>query len=400
MRNFIASILRRQAKRLLKRVNPKVVVVSGSVGKTSTTQAISTILSQQFIVRGTVANYNTNIGVPCSIFGRKLPSHLANPLAWLWMMIKNELAILKKAHFDILVQEIGTDKPGEISQFAWLNPDIAIVTAVAPEHMEFFGDLEAVAKEELAVAEYSKKVIINKKMVASVHLKFVEASEIFNYSREDIEHIGLDKKDLKVVGEHSIDAISAGMAVGKEFGMSTTNMQAGAKTVRPQKGRMNLLNGIMDSTLIDDTYNASPEAVAAALDYLYSIKNVQRIALIGNMNELGAVSADEHKKIGAYCDPTKLDLIVTLGPDANNYILSEAKAKGCNVVASMTPYEAAEIIKENLKTGAYVLFKGSQNKVFAEEAVKLLLENPEDEKFLVRQSKFWQKIKKNCFKDV
>jgi UDP-N-acetylmuramoyl-tripeptide--D-alanyl-D-alanine ligase len=152
--------------------------------------------------------------------------------------------------------------------------------------------------------------------------------------------------------------------------------------------------------LIDDTYNSSPEAVKASLDYLYSVKGSQRIALLGNMNELGDTSAQEHRLIGEYCNPKKLDLVVTLGPDSNSYIADSARKKGCKVEVSNTPYEAAAIIKKHLKENAVVLLKGSQNGVYAEEATKLLLSDPSDENKLVRQSPFWLKIKDENFKEV
>jgi UDP-N-acetylmuramoyl-tripeptide--D-alanyl-D-alanine ligase len=274
------------------------------------------------------------------------------------------------------------------------------VTAVAPEHMEFFKTIEAVAKEELSVASFAQKTIINKDMIDSSYLRFAETDQLFNYSRKDIEHIGIKISELQVIGEHSIDAITAGIAVGKEFGMSIENLREGAKQVKSQPGRMNKLKGIDNSILIDDTYNSSPEAVLAGLDYLYSLKNTQKIALLGNMNELGDTSAEEHKRIGRYCDYKKLHLIVTLGPDANNYTATEAKNNGCLVEVAQTPYEAASIIKKYIRENAAVLLKGSQNGVYAEETTKLLLENPEDEKLLVRQSPFWMKIKDANFKGI
>ena len=149
--------------------------------------------------------------------------------------------------------------------------------------------------------------------------------------------------------------------------------------------------------IIDDTYNASPEAVKAALDTLYGIEAPQRIALLGNMNELGDYSESAHREIGQYCNPEKLDLLVTLAGDANTFTAAEAEAKGCTVVRVDSPYDAAEKIKFALKPGAVILAKGSQNRVFAEEAVKQLLADPADQSKLVRQSASWLKIKQQQF---
>jgi UDP-N-acetylmuramoyl-tripeptide--D-alanyl-D-alanine ligase len=319
---------------------------------------------------------------------------MKNIFGWGLLLSKNQLQLIGPKKVDVLVLELGTDSPGDIAEFSWLLPDIAIVTAVTPEHMEFFKTLDAVAVEELSVAKFSEKTIVNKQMVDHTFLKFAETEQLYNYSRDDIQHVGLKPEDLQVVGEHSIDAVSAGLAVGRELGMQTSSLQTGAKAVESQPGRMRVLNGLNSSKLVDDTYNSSPDAVIAALDYLYSVDSPQRIALLGNMNELGDSSSMEHTKIGKYCDPKKLDLVVTLGEDANHYLADAAKDNGCAVAAAQTPQEAANIIKNQLvDEGAIILLKGSQNSVFAEEAVKLLLANPDDENKLVRQSAFWQKKK-------
>lgn len=397
MRKQIARVLSWQAQRYLHKSQPTVVVVTGSVGKTSTTQAIATVLGTERRVRTTIGNYNTDVGVPCSIFGRKLPAVLHNPLAWLVIFVRNEFAIRKGVPFDTLVLELGTDTPGEIAEFAWLPVNIAVVTAVAAEHMEYFKTLDAVAREELAVAKYAEMTIVNRKMVGREYLELADTEELFLYGRDDVSKYDIDADELLVIGEHSVDAITAAAAVARELKLPIASIQEGMRAVRPQPGRMQQLVGLKNTILIDDTYNASPEAVLAGLDYLYGTKAPQRIALLGNMNELGETSEEEHRKIGAYCQKNKLDLVVTLGPDANEFIAPEAKDRGCHVAVAKTPYQAAEIIARHMKKDAAILLKGSQNKVFAEEATKLLLKNPEDEKRLVRQSKQWLKTKKKCF---
>jgi UDP-N-acetylmuramoyl-tripeptide--D-alanyl-D-alanine ligase len=160
---------------------------------------------------------------------------------------------------------------------------------------------------------------------------------------------------------------------------------------------MQRLRGINNSVILDDTYNASPDATKAALDTLYKIDAPQKIALLGNMNELGGFSQDAHTDIGEYCNAKQLDLVVTLGPDANKYLAPAAEKNGCKVIRTTKPHEAAESIKEVIKAGTVILAKGSQNMVFAEEAVKALLENPDEADKLVRQSPEWLKKKQKAF---
>ena len=399
MRKLIASLLKKQSIKYLVRSKAKVVAITGSIGKTSTTQAIATVLEQQYSVRKTLHNYNTDVGVPCSIFAVELPSNVKNPFSWLYILLKNQFTLFfSKQHIDFFVLELGTDSTGEIEQFSWLRPDINVVTAIAPEHMEQFVSIESVAKEELQASHYSDVTIINKLMVDDKYLKHADTNELFSYDRSDVSVL-IDLNRLNVVGSHSLDAVAAAIKVAKLLGLSDEKIIQGLLLIKSQKGRMNKLDGILSSILIDDTYNSSPEAVIAALDYLYETDAVQKIALLGNMNELGEVSKQEHTNIGRYCEPQKLDLVVTLGPEANKYTAHAARANGCKVVTTATPYEAVDAIKEVLKNNSLVLLKGSQNGVFAEEATKLLLADKADEVELVRQSTFWDHKKSENFRN-
>ncbi len=358
------------------------------------------MLASELTVTSTIGNYNTDIGVPCSIFGRTIPRRISNPFAWGVIFLRNELALLFGSGAEALVLELGTDTPGEIASFAWLKPHVAVVTAVAPEHMEFFKTIEAVAQEELAVADYSARVVVNGRMIDERFLAGIDMDTLTKYDRADIAGYDLTPKDLRVVGAHSIDSIAAALAVGDALELSNQGMVTAAREVLPKPGRMSELKGINSSRLIDDTYNSSPEAVIAALDYIYTQKAPQKIALLGNMNEFGDASRDAHIAIGEYCDPDKLDLVVTLGPDANAYTAPAARAHGCTVEETNTPYEAGELIKRHMKEGVLVLLKGSQNKVFAEEATKILLADPSDERRLVRQSIDWLEKKQRNFNEA
>ncbi len=401
MTGFFELVLRKLAQKYLRRVSPaKIIVVTGSIGKTSTTKAITHVLkSANVSVRSTRHNYNTNLGVAVSVLGYDLPKNAKNPFSWAVLLLKSlYMSYFSKNHFDYFVLELGTDRPGDIEQFAWLQPDIAVVTAVAPEHMENFKTIDAVAREELAVEQFSDTVLVNKKMVDSAYLKLVKNKELFHYDSSSITENGILHEELKVIGEHSYDALGAVLWIAKHEGLDMGQVKNGVITFQSPPGRMRQYEGKNGSTLVDDTYNSSPEAVIAAIQYLYSVPATHRIVMLGSMNELGGSSASMHREIGEYCNKTKLDLVVTLGKEANTHTAKSAEKNGCNVVRSDTPKEAAEAIESLLATYArsdktIILCKGSQNGVFAEEAVKLLLKNPEDASSLVRQSKRWKQIK-------
>jgi UDP-N-acetylmuramoyl-tripeptide--D-alanyl-D-alanine ligase len=160
---------------------------------------------------------------------------------------------------------------------------------------------------------------------------------------------------------------------------------------------MNVLRGMEGSTIIDDTYNASPLAAKSALATLYAIDAPQRIAILGSMNELGSTSAASHASVGSFCDPTKLEWVVTIGDEAATHLAPAAEKQGCQVRTFKTPYQAGGFVHSVLRDGAVVLAKGSQNGVFAEEAVKELLHSTEDVDQLVRQSEYWLKVKEEQF---
>jgi UDP-N-acetylmuramoyl-tripeptide--D-alanyl-D-alanine ligase len=181
------------------------------------------------------------------------------------------------------------------------------------------------------------------------------------------------------------------------MGLTSQQVAVGISKIVPTSGRMQILRGLESSIIIDDTYNSSPLAVQAALKTLYAIESPQRIALLGSMNELGETSATSHRLVGELCTPEKLAWVVTIGDEANNYLAPAAQKKGCQVRTFSSPYDAGTFIHSVLKPGTVILAKGSQNGVFAEEAVKIFLHSTEDEDKLVRQSPAWLETKEKQF---
>lgn len=415
-RALVCRILENQVRRLRARHSFQLVAVVGSIGKTSTKLAIAHSLEPSRRVMYQTGNYNDRVTVPLVVFGRNLPS-LSNVPAWLKLFLLNEKTIRLPYYYDIVVTELGTDRPGEIEKFAYLQPDLAVVTAITPEHMEFFKTLDAVAAEELKVCDYSKKVLVNADDTPD---RYLEEKGVLTYGTDekstfhttDIETKGLDgaKVELQlaaeppmtaqatILGKQGVKILLAAAATDQLLGLNRDELQAGLAEIRPFAGRMQILPGIKNSTIIDDTYNASPEPVKAALDVLYGVEAPQRIAILGNMNELGDYTQEAHEEVGSYCDPGKLDLVITIGPDAEKYLLPAAAAKGCTVKHFVSPYDAGAFLRSMVEAGAVILAEGSQNQVFAEEALKALLADKSDEKKLVRQSPYWMGIKKKQFR--
>lgn len=410
---ILAKKLEYQVKKLRKRHDFKVIAVAGSVGKTSTKLAVAHLLGTKEPTLFQDGNYNDRVTVPLIFFGQTEPS-IFNVPAWFRILWSNQRAIKRDFPYKYVVVELGTDCPGQIEQFAYLQPDITLLTAIAPEHMSYFKTLDAVAAEELAVANYSKQLLVN---VDDTPSQYLEGKQYIGYGLESGSYQlnNLRQRDLQLPNAQLVtpnESFEVQLAtVGKQgakislgaattahlLGFTAEQIKTGLQAIKPVPGRMQILTGRNHSTIIDDTYNASPIAVKAALDVLYSVDSPQRIAILGSMNELGAASQDLHEEVANYCDPDKLALVVTIGKDAKTFLAPVAQTKGCQVITFDDPNMAGQHVADLLQERAVVLAKGSQNGVFAEESIKYLLADPTETNKLVRQSDYWMKIKRQQF---
>lgn len=421
IRNKLEGYVRKYFK---KHPEVKLIIVTGSVGKTSTKIAIGTVLAEKYRVRLHEGNYNAEISSPLTILGIDLPDNLRSIGEWQRTFKAAKQRINDPTDVDIIVQEIGSDRIGQVPHVRkYATPDIAVVTAVSPEHMEYFKTLDAVAAEELSAANFSKQALINRDDIDGKYAQDLTNPNINTYGTTDAAEYHFVQEDfsiengftgnfvameweepaevkVKVLGEHSLHAVVAAGAVGVKLGMSAAEIKKGLSKIRAVSGRMNVLKGTNKSIIIDDTYNSSPLAVVSALQTLYSLSVPQRIVVLGSMNELGETSAAEHESIGKLCDPSELAHVVTVGQEAEKYLAPAARANGCHVVSFRGPIEAGMYVHKVMDPGAAVLFKGSQGDIYLEEAVKIVLHSTDDEARLVRQSKQWMNIKQKFFDSI
>jgi UDP-N-acetylmuramoyl-tripeptide--D-alanyl-D-alanine ligase len=399
----------------------KLVAVAGSVGKTTTKIAIGTVLSKQFTIRLHEGNHNSEISAPLSILGIEYPDNIRSVSQWRKVFKAARMRIKFPSDVNVIIQEVGTDRIGDVPHFGtYVTPDIAVVTAVSPEHMEFFGTIEAVAAEELSIVNYSKLGIINRDDIDGGFAELITNPQIDTYGTSVAAEYSVVANDmtlegsrgalmttpewgeqsveLHVLGEQGARAAAAAAAVGIKLGMTSDNVAAGLSAIRAVSGRMNILRGVEGSTIIDDTYNSSPLAAAASLRVLYQLQAPQKIAVLGSMNELGAITAEAHDVLGSLCDPSQLSYIVTVGDDAATYLAPAAKRNGCQVMSFKSALEAGAFVHKVMEEQSIVLFKGSQGGIYLEEAIKIVLHSTEEESQLVRQSEQWM-AKKRAFFD-
>ena len=416
MKNYLRGVLCRALERRVVELRTKhdftVVAVAGSVGKTSTKLAVARLLEATGKkVQYQEGNYNDRVSVPLVFFGETMPS-LFNVFAWAGVLRRMSRQVNQPYPYDVVVVELGTDGPGQLKDFAYIQPDSTVVSAISPEHMLQFGTLDAVAEEELVVAEYSKKLLVN---IADVDPKYLEGLKYVSYGVEvnadyRATQTGVrgvtgqtlavslpDGSELQVEtaysGKQGATIVLAAVAVADMLGVEHQQMSSAAASLQPFAGRLQVLEGTNGSTLIDDTYNSSPLATRAALDVLYQADAKQKIAILGDMNELGDSSADEHRDLGAYCRADELDYVITIGVKSRDDLAPAAEAAGCRVKSFTSPVEAGKFVRAIIAPGALILAKGSQNGVFAEEAIKQLLKHPDDASKLVRQSEEWLRKK-------
>jgi UDP-N-acetylmuramoyl-tripeptide--D-alanyl-D-alanine ligase len=421
-KSYIQKKLERAVKKyFIKHPEVKLVAVVGSVGKTSTKIAIGTVLSEKYRVRLHEGNHNSELSAPLAILGVEFPDNIRDMKQWRVVFRAIRKRIKQPTDVDVIVQELGTDGIGQIPHFGtYLNPDIAVVTAVSAEHMEFFKTLDAVAAEELAAANFSKQALINRDDIEGKYAADLVNGNINTYGTNDVAEYRFDTSDytfqdgftglfiapefeqpikttLRVVGEHSIRAVVAAGAVASKLGLSSAEIANGMQKVRAVKGRMNILRGVNESIIIDDTYNSSPLAVESALRSLYQLQVPQKIAVLGSMNELGDTSAAEHENLAEWCDPIQLSHLITVGDEAAKYLAPAAMRRGCQVTSFKGPLEAGAFVHKFLEKGGAVLFKGSQGDIYLEEGVKIVLHSTDDEEKLVRQSSAWMEKKRKFF---
>ncbi len=402
------KILKRYAVRVIKRHNPFVVAITGSVGKTSTKEAVYKVLHEKFgeDVRATAGNLNAEIGIPLTILG-----YDNYPSKWLWpvFLVGAYFRTLRVKYPKYLIVEMGVEHPGDINYFGSIvQPDIALITAATPAHVVNFKSVEEMQAEKVSIGRIVKDggmVIYNNddKYLSAQKIESALKYSIVNNSDFKAINIEVDLSgnsyqvktfdgsiDIKsnLVGRQMVYAELAAISVAKLLKIEDEVIKSGLSKMSQYPGRVQVLQGVESSTIIDDSYNSNPESAKAALDLLSEIKTEGRkIAILGNMNELGEIEKEAHHELGSYAKG-KCDIAIFGGENAE--VMQEGYAdKKCSKVFS----ERDELIYE-LNNFVYqndiILVKASQNGNYYEEVVKFLMKDKtRAEELLVRQSPEW-----------
>mgnify|MGYP001579878337 CR=1 FL=1 len=431
MKRLVLRLIRSLAVRTIRAYKPRVVAVTGSVGKTSTRHAITTAIGSARRVRSTEGNYNNEFGVPLTILGERSPgASLFGSLGVLWRGWWVAMGF-EKDYPEVLVMEYGADKPGDILYLTHMaRPDVALVTTVGVAHAEFIGTIEDIQEEKgtlvRAVTEggtvilnaddervrgmrhmskapvvtyglASADVVPRSVVVETMHDGDVGVGEVVARVTFELEMDG-DVAAVtltNVLGDAHLRAVVAGAVAAAQLGIPLSTIATNLSNYTPMPGRLKLIPGIKHSLLIDDSYNASPESVHTALEVLSSIAltgEAKRIAVLGDMRELGRYSERGHVDVGTHVANLPIDLLVTVGEQARD-IARGALAAGMDQSAVFTYGNAADagtFVQKRLGKGDIVLVKGSQA-ARTEKVVKELMAEPlRAPELLVRQGAAWQ----------
>lgn len=428
IKKIIIAIITLEARLVLKHYKPRIIAVSGTVGKTSTKDMIYHVLSDRFNIRKTQKSLNSEIGIPLTILGHE--SGWDSPLQWLKIMWSGFVQIFHSPNYpNWLVIETGVDRPGDMDKTGKLiKPEIAVITTFGsvPAHVEFFDSPEGVMEEEGKLINYvisEGAVVLNADDENVLRLKNKSKVKTYTYGYQNTtaDILATNKTTIyeaekptgitfkaeyegnvvpvsirRVLGDQFIYPALAAINVAKILGMSPATSCARVNTFTPPPGRMNVIAGINNSTVIDDTYNASPIAMEKAINAISELKipeGAQKIAILGDMLEIGRFSHSAHQKVGEQVAKSEIDYLITVGMRAEDIAVSAneyGKAKK-KIFRFKDSTDAIETVKALIgeTSGNIILAKGSQG-IRVEKIVREIIENPADSgKLLVRQEKEW-----------
>ncbi len=367
----------------------KVIGVTGSAGKSSTLSALEAALSPHFKLK-TNSGANSESGIPLDILGLKIKAFTLTD--WLNVALQAPIKILTNWHtYELYLVEMGIDSPNEPKNMSYLlkilRPDIGVFLNVSTVHVQYFDNIDHIAREKAKMIESLPPTgfaILN--LNDPLVKKYGQ-----NTSARTIPIIPTQINFPGFVIPPIYDvSFGAAIAVAQTLGLkSETAIINIVNHFKLPPSRSSIIKGIGNSTIIDSSYNSSPLAAQEMLNFLKTFPSSSRIAVLGDMRELGQMSKQEHQALYKKAVATA-DKIISVGPETRKYFGPKSKK-------FTYWWQAAEYLQENLPQNSTILVKGSQNTIFLEELVKSLLQNPSDKKLLCRQTNHWLKTK-NIFR--
>jgi len=414
------------ARQIIARHQPLIIGITGSVGKSSTKEAIYCVLKNRFRVRRSLGNLNNEIGLPLTIISESEPK--GNWLKWISVLIKgfSQGLARSKKYPRILILEMAVDRPGDMKYLLTLAPcKIGIITNIGVTHLEYFKDVKHILKEKsalvkqvpgdgLAMLNYDdfslrsltktlKKPILSFGFRPGADIRATDLKIGFSPGlgegvslahgvsfRINYKTIFLPIELPNVISKALVYSVLAAITVGVHFNMNLVEIAKNLKDFRPLPGRMQLLRGKRGNIIIDDTYNAAPNSTKASLEILALVKSRKKTVILGDMLELGVLEEPAHKELAKQIYPVASKVILVGKRTANTH--KELRKLGFpkdkifhfRIVSSLIKKLPSLIGK-----GEVILIKGSQGMRMEKAAEKLI--PIKNWKMLTRQDKYWRR---------
>jgi UDP-N-acetylmuramoyl-tripeptide--D-alanyl-D-alanine ligase len=422
-RLLLQKILRFMARTVLMKYKPKIIGITGSVGKSSTKEAIALVLEPHFRIRKNEGNYNNEIGLPLTILGTK--SGGRSLVAWMKIFLTwCGLMFLPKQYPEILILEMGIDRKGDMDYLlSIVSLHIGVATHVSGSHMKHFGTLQGIYKEKRKLIKAVPKegfAIVNADNEWTKRMADITQAKVLTYGFGDKADIRVDnllfhgdtknvegfsfKLNYKgksvpmrlpaLLAKHLIPSVLAAVGVGVAFKLNLVEIARSLEGFKSLPGRMHMFLGRNDSFLIDDTYNASPTSMRAAIETLAHIQAPRKGVILGDMLELGDKSDEEHVAMLTDLKQANVSFAILVGEHMAKLkdALIEAGFSSKYLHTALDPMTASKYAQEIIRAGDVVLIKGSQG-LRMEIVVEGLLAQPElASTLLCRQSEVWKNI--------
>lgn len=420
---ILEKILKIMATYVLKRNKPFVIGITGSVGKTSAKEALYCVLSKKFRVRKNEKNYNNEIGIPLTIIGAETGGK--SFIKWGIVIFKWICACMVNSKYpEIIIVELGVDRPGDMKYLtSFIKPRIGIVTNVSSSHIEFFGSVEKIAKEKgvlvekldstgyailnaddenvLNMQEKTKANVLTYGFSDDAMVRAGNVSYVYDDNGKpdgisfkiDFEGKSIPMRLKHILAKHQIYSVLSAIAVASTFKINLLDAIVSFDDFYSPSGRMNLIGGIKNSYLIDDTYNASPVSTVAALDTLNLLGAKRKIVVLGDMLELGEETEKSHQEIGKKIFQIKSDIFIAVG-DRMKIAADEIKKMGYikeNIFMFDDPHVAGMKLQEIINEGDLILIKGSQGMRMEMITEEVMSEPLKAKEILCRQNIEWRK---------
>jgi UDP-N-acetylmuramoyl-tripeptide--D-alanyl-D-alanine ligase len=421
MRNVVVKILNMLAVKIVGKYKPVIIGVTGSAGKSTTCKVINEVLGTKYEVRFNDSSRRTDISIPLAIIGADSGGHSV----WNWMKVfRKALALIfKKSSFypDILVLDMEVDMPDDMkNMLKVVHPNVAVFTGVGefPPHVEHFKSDKHIAREmsllfkslnkqDIAVLNVDDRFIKDlSKNIKCEKITFgfgagvmVKGEEIFLGEKKWKTSNGKIGMSFKItnagttipfrfsyaIGRGQIYAALAGTAVGLHLGFNIVEISEALENFKTLPGRMNLIKGLNNSLIIDDSFNSNPSSALAALETVEKLEALRKIAILGDMLELGKYSKDGHRKVGERI-PKSVDMVFCYGKTAECFCETARRhgMKQDKIFHFDDKNELTIKLRDVVREGDVILVKGSRAMKMEDVVREMMLEPEMAGELLVR----------------